>query len=347
MTVISEERPFLGFVHDFLKDYLPKTRSLASGTVVSYRASLNLLIDYLGCEMGIPIAQIKVEDINASMLSGFIHWLSEHRSLSAPSIHTRLAGIKSFMGYCALIDCSLSPLVVSLSKIRSPRQKKERLEVMSESAFSAVLDAVDMTSKNGPRDHFIMVFLFETGIRIQELIDLKVGDVRIKDGNAYITVHGKGSKIRTVVTQKRIAGYLIRYIDHYHPKDIRDLTCPLFFTIHGGQKTNMSADTPQKFMKRYADMARVSCPEVPISVHPHSLRHLRATSLYRRGIPLSVVGKLLGHVSVDTTQIYATADIEMMRAAIEGKTSVTFGFWSDEQQKDCDEAMLKRVAGLM
>jgi site-specific recombinase XerD len=340
--LIGEDRAFLRYVHDWLKNYLPGARCSSANTITSYRAALNALIDYFVQARGVPINQIRVEDITPAALSGFVDWLAQTRRLNAQSIRTRTAAVRSFVAYCALIDASLSPLESSLGKVKLPRRDAQQPTDMTTKALAAILAVIDTGTRAGARDHLAIVLLFEAGLRVQELVDLRLGDINTEDGGAILTVHGKGGKIRTVATSQKTGDYLRRYIaDHHAGNPPRT---PLLFTIHAGQPTKMSVDTPQKSIKRYADQARENSPDIPASVHPHSLRHLRATTLYRRGVPLSVIARILGHASVNTTQIYATPDMEMMRAALKSagpQPTAPPGPPNPDQ-----EIILRRLAGL-
>jgi site-specific recombinase XerD len=345
MNRIDKERGFFHYIHDYLKVYLPNMRVSSPNTITSYRTALNLIIDYMEQVRGIDAARLRVDDLSVDTVAAFLGWL--HSGGRSPATcNLRLSGVKSFVSYCALCDSSYIPLNAALGKVRPIRVSGKPLEVMSEEAFAAILTAIDTTTKNGVRDHLIIVLLFETGIRVQELVDIKVGDVCIEVECATITVTGKGRKTRTVLAQKRVAEYLRSYYDARRQSYLMTADSYFFYTIRNCEPTKMSVDTPQKFIKRYADKARESCPEIPRSVHPHSFRHLRATSLYRRGVPLSIIGKLLGHASVDTTQIYATADIEMMRAAIEASGPVAGMDAISMTIPEGDSAMLRRLSGL-
>jgi integrase len=119
----------------------------------------------------------------------------------------------------------------------------------------------------------------------------------------------------------------------------------LFYTVIHGIRHPMSADAVAAFMKKYGDTARMECPEVPERVHPHQLRHTRAIHYYRAGMPLSLVAEQLGHASPETTKIYAYADSDMKRAAIEkiekrNETDTAIPIWEN------NEEMILQLVGL-
>ena len=131
----------------------------------------------------------------------------------------------------------------------------------------------------------------------------------------YLT--GKGNKTRIVPLMDKTIAHLNYYLETFHPDDHHKNDSYLFYTQIKGLKGKMSDDNVSCFLKRYALSAHNVCPEVPLRMHAHMFRHTRAMHLYQAGIPLSYIKDFLGHVSVNTTDIYASADTAMMKAALE------------------------------
>ena len=173
----------------------------------------------------------------------------------------------------------------------------------------------------------------------------KIHDLSIRKTHATICLTGKGNKLRIVPISPSVVELLKTYLDKAHPTEQRQSDDYLFFTTHHGRKSRMSTDAVNLFMKKYGEMARRACPEVPERVHPHQLRHSRAMHLYRAGMPLVLLAEFLGHADVNTTRIYAWADTEMKRQAIQKVSKVTEGdtiepIWAN------DEELIKRLYGL-
>ena len=162
-----------------------------------------------------------------------------------------------------------------------------------------------------------MILLYDTGARIQEILDLKLKDILLNDQNPSIYLTGKGNKTRAVPMMDKTIAHFDEYMQIFHPKGHLNKDEFLFYTQIKGLKGRMSDDNVACFLKKYAESARKTCPEVPIRMHAHLFRHTRAMHLYQVGIPLSYIKDFLGHVSVNTTDIYASTDISMMRAALE------------------------------
>lgn len=140
--------------------------------------------------------------------------------------------------------------------------------------------------------------------------------------------------------------HLLNYLKIFHPDYKNRMDDYLFYTTSHGERHPMSRDTVQLFMKNYGKAARKICPDIPEQVHPHQLRHTRAVHLYRGGMPLSILSEFLGHASEETTRIYAYADTEMKRKAIEKATPKTIPGNETPIWDASDDAVLRKLAGL-
>ena len=155
----------------------------------------------------------------------------------------------------------------------------------------------------------------------------------------FIHVLGKGQKERVIALTERTCRHLQQYLSIYHPKGGPN-TEFLFYTIIKGSISRMSAANVERFLKKYAQQVRDIYSDIPDSVHPHMFRRTRATGLYRDGVDLAIVSRFLGHAQLETTRIYATPSVEMMRKAIENIPTTSTSeqpIWSE----DADEAMAK------
>ena len=181
-----------------------------------------------------------------------------------------------------------------------------------------------------------MILLYDTAIRVSELINLNVGSVNLKASPPYIHVHGKGDKDRIVVMTDRTAAHLHEYNGLYHTGEYALDDMPLFYTVIKGNMGRMSPGNIERIINKYAAKVRSEHPELPEHVHPHMFRRTRATNLYQDGVDLELVSRILGHSSTVTTRIYATPSVEMMRKAMEGKeddSPVEGQLWPDDEQE--------------
>lgn len=133
----------------------------------------------------------------------------------------------------------------------------------------------------------------------------------------------------------------------FHPDKNSHSEAPLFYTVIHGIQQKMSPDTVAAFFKKYGNMAKIVCPEVPEHIHPHMMRHTRAMHLYQSGMPMVLLSQYLGHVQVETTKIYAYADTEMKRAAIQKADAVRRAKPVPEEIWADNEEMILKLSGLL
>jgi site-specific recombinase XerD len=197
------------------------------------------------------------------------------------------------------------------------RTPGSRVQYLSEKALAALLRQPNGKSRLGTRDRFFMVLLYDTGARIQEILDLRLKDLHLSDSVPCVYLTGKGGKTRAVPLLPKTVQHLELYMGHFHAQKPQNREDLLFYTVIKGKTGKMSPDNVSCFLNRYARSARQICPEIPERVNPHLFRHTRAMHLYQVGMPLSYIKDFLGHASVNTTDIYAAADLKMMRQALE------------------------------
>ena len=200
--------------------------------------------------------------------------------------------------------------------------------------------AAPSDTKIGKRDRMILILLYDSAIRVSELISLDVRSVNLVAELPYIRVYGKGDKERIVAITDATAKHISNYLRSFHVDPSPD--SPLIYTVIKGDMGRMSVGNVERIIKKYADQIRPDHPDLPKTVYPHMVRRTRATNLYQDGIELELISRILGHTSTETTRIYAVPSVEMMRQAMECGNLA-----SDEQPEWTDsEAELARLCGL-
>lgn len=183
--------------------------------------------------------------------------------------------------------------------------------------------------------------MYDTGARAQEMLDLRTGDLHLDVASSYMTITGKGGKMRQVPIMEKTYSHVNVYLKKFHPSGENDI--PLFYVVRKGVRTKMSIDNVEKFVGRYGRMAHMEGAEVPEHIYPHMWRHSRAMHLYRNSMPLPLVAEWLGHAKMETTKrFYADADTEMKKKAIESATSDLKPLYSgkyDIEWEDDDELL--------
>lgn len=314
---MKPDNNFFKHVRGFLTVFLPKHKCYSQNTVKAYRDTLNLFRKFLLQEKEIAFTDICFDQINHEVIYEFLVWLQKTRGCEATTKNHRLAALKSFFHYCGMEDPALMAIYLDIQKVNSQRVVRRRVDYMSETALKTLLEQPDPDTCRGMRDRFFMILLYDTGARIQEILDLKLKDIHLNDQTPCIYLTGKGNKTRAVPLMDKTIAHFREYVRIFHPEGPLKNDELLFYTMIKGLKGKMSDDNVSCFLKRYAESARKACPEVPIRMHAHLFRHTRAMHLYQAGIPLSYIKDFLGHVSVNTTDIYASTDTSMMKAALE------------------------------
>ena len=190
-----------------------------------------------------------------------------------------------------------------------------------------------------------MILLYDTGARIQELMDIRIRDMHMGT-TPTVTLHGKRNKVRTVPLMEKTALYYLGYKKTFYPDENDYSEQPLFYTK---KSKKMHHDTARRFIYEYGVSAKKNCNDVPDNVHPHLWRHTRAMHLYQRGMDLTLTSQWLGHSKLETTLVYAHADTEKKRAAIEQATdpnSPLKEYLDSKRYTVSDDEVLKRLYGL-
>lgn len=308
------EELFFSRTSDFLDVFLVKQCNKSEKTKESYRDALTVFKRYVVYKGG-TILTFCYKDCTYEFLLGYKGYLAAELHYEPASINQRLAAIKAYMKYSYGCDASLVQAYISTNAVPFSSVPKVQRDILDEESISRLLSQPPST-KRGLRDTLVMSLLFDAAIRLDELIQLCVGDIYKKDGYTYLLIHGKGNKERKVSLNPRTVSLLDLYLKEYHP-DSSQTEIPLIYTVIKGETRQMSHRNVQKLVRKYAVLAAENGSAMP-PVHPHLLRRSRASNLYQNGTPIEMVSRFLGHSSVETTKDhYAYPSLEQMRKAME------------------------------
>ncbi len=313
---------FYRLVRSWLTVHLPRARRLSPHTIRSYKTALNALLTYLRQTRDLDLAQITFEAIDRATITGFTTWLTDTKHLAPSSANQRLAAIKSFLSYCAAEDPALVAVWLDVKHVRPARAPTLNPDPLTIPAVEALIRAPGQHTRRTLRDTTIILLLFDTAARIQELLDLRLADIDTAPGRGRVTVTGKGHKTRTIPIMDKTGRHLDQYTAVFHPGPPAPEAL-LFYTTRAGQRQPMSQDNVTYLLNKHAATAREHCPQVPAKIHAHQLRHARAMQMLRAGVPLPHIKEFLGHANITTTSVYATADNQMVREAIQKAASTT------------------------
>lgn len=336
-------------IHDYLKIYLPKQHKVSPNTIRSYREALELLVDYVKEQKKIPLGNVTFEMLTADMILAFLDYLETERGCSVSTRNNRLAAIRAFVGYAADRDITTVSIQGELKKV--PIKKPDKtvaVEYMSMEAISAIVGQANADTPKGLRDRFFMILMYDTGARIQEMLDIKLCDLQM-GRLPKITLHGKGRKTRIVPLMDKTAQHLQKYLSVFHSNTPVISDMPLFYMVTHGVVHPLTDRRIRYLLKKYGEKARDVCPEVPENVHPHLFRHSRAMHLYQEGMDLTLVSQWPGHAQLETTEIYAHADTEHKRKAIAASTpqdNPLYTKLNSARYTVNDDELLKQLTGL-
>jgi integrase/recombinase XerD len=314
--MIKIDNNFFKHIRGFLTVYLPRQKCCSENTIKSYRETLNLFRIFIQKENKIPFEKITFDMISHDLVCRFLDWLKERRKCSKSTINQRIAVINSFLAYSAMQDPSLVSLCINVKSIPLQKIGTRQVEYMNQTAIKEIIRQPNIAKKNGFRDRFFMILLYDTAARVQEILDLKLNEFRLSSSTPFVYLTGKGRKTRAVPLMGKTIKHLNEFLTRFHP-DKNGNEGYLFYTIINGHKKRMSEENVSSFIKRYGQLARKICPDVPVRIYPHLFRHSKSMHLYQMGIPLSYIKDFLGHANINTTSIYASADITMIKNALE------------------------------
>ena len=293
------------------------------------------------------VTKIQFSVISRETLLEFLDWIETERKCSASTRNQRLMVLRAFFDYAGIIDCTQTSLYIDSLNIPVKEEHGKIVEFMSEAALEALLQQPDPTKRKELRNLTFIILMYDTAARCCELLGMRIKDLRLNAEHPIAYLHGKDGKTRTVPLLPNTVHHCKRYLRKFHHNEPADSEKYVFYTVIHGTQNRMSHDNAADFIERYGLMASPKCAEIPKHLHPHMLRHTRAMHLYRNGMPLELLSQFLGHASVDTTRIYAYADTEMKRVALEKINSqkpdskMSIAIWEN------DEDMILRLSGLL
>jgi site-specific recombinase XerD len=294
----------------FFCDYLPQLKGMSPHTIHSYRDSLKIMLLFLSRDNG-SVDSLCFGDMTVNRIEAFLNHLETQRHNSTGTRNIRLSAVHSFFRYVATTFPEYLHLSQQILSVPFKRMRTRAIEYLEFEELEAVLDKVDRSKPDGRRDYALFTIMFNTGGRVQEIVDLKANDLQLSSPFS-IHIFGKGRKERICPIWAKTAHVLHEYveergIDHRKPVTL--------FTNHLG--TPLTRFGVRYILAKYIRKAAENHPSLKAKrLHPHSMRHSTAVYLLKSGVDLVSIANWLGHASTNTTNKYATVDLDMKREAI-------------------------------
>ena len=318
---------FPALLQDFFSKRLIAQRQASPHTVASYRDTFRLFLRYAHDCTKKPASTLTLAELDAPLILGFLDHLECQRQNHARTRNARLSAIRSFLHYAALHDPTTLPVIQRSLAIPTKRFDRPLVGFLSREELEAILAAPDSSTWTGRRDHVLFATMYNTGARVSEIINVRVGDVTL-DQSSSIHLHGKGRKERAVPLWKTTAKRLKEWLSHVQGNP----EAPLFPNRHGRMLTRSGVEDR---LRAAVEIAATHCPSLEKRrVSPHVLRHTTAMHLLQSGVDLSVIALWLGHESPETTHLYVEADLAMKERALkklQSPPNKTFRFRADDR----------------
>jgi integrase/recombinase XerD len=295
----------------FFAEHLAVHKHASLGTVASYRDTFRLLLQFMQDTTGIAPTALPVAAIDADVILAFLNHIERDRRCSARSRNARLAAIRAFFRFVSLRDPACLGIATRVMAIPNKRFEKKLVGFLSRAEVKALIAAPDRRTCSGRRDHALLLTLYNTGARISEIIGLRRRQLSLDAGHANIQLLGKGRKERVIPLWDETARVLRGWL-----REIDDTPDAVVFPSARNQP--LSRDGADYVLRRAVVTATVSCSSLANkSVSPHVLRHSTAMHLLQSGVDLAVIALWLGHESIQTTNVYITADLASKERALE------------------------------
>lgn len=301
------------YLTKFLSDFLPGQKNVSPNTIRSYRDTFKLLLRYFQERERIPPEKLTMSCITQVRITSFLDWLETERGCSVTTRNLRLTAVHSFFRYAQAESPESLFHFQKVIAIPVKKGRKKTVEHLTPDGIRLLLEQPDRSCPKGRRDLVMLSTLYDSGARVQELIDLNVVDF-IPGANAVLVLTGKGNKTRRVPLMKNTASLLVAYISENHLDAPHKKTYPLFTN---SQHNRLTKEGVAYVLGKYAAQAHEISDIVPAKVKCHMLRHSKAVHLLQAGVNLIYIRDFLGHTDIKTTEIYARADTELKRKALE------------------------------
>jgi integrase/recombinase XerD len=300
-------------VTTFLTHYLAAQRNVSPNTIKAYRDVFTLLLRFCRDVQGIAPERLRLEQLDVSLVDAFLDYLERERRSAPRTRNHRLAALHAFFRYVQSEEPDRMLQCQKILAIPQRRHARATVGYLSKEDLAEVLAQPDLTNPGGRRDAVLLSILYDTGARVQELIDLSAGDVRL-DPPALVRLVGKGRKMRAVPLMDKTVQLLRDHMHENHLDRPEQFDRPLF---PNRCDQRLSRSGIRYILQKHVGKARSKRPSLNQTVTPHMLRHTKGMHLLQGGISLDMIRDFLGHVDVKTTQIYARANLEMKRKALE------------------------------
>ncbi len=296
------------YIQSFFMKYLPNERGGSKNTIYAYRDAIKLFLKYCDGHLKIKIDNLQCNQINADIVRNFLDYLEQERGCTPRTRNARLAALKTFFYYLGREVPECLDYSQKISAIPQKKVPHKTVDYLEADELKAVFESIDVRARNGLRDKALLLIMHNTGARAQEVVDIKLKDLRL-DAASQVKLTGKGNKERMCPLWKETIEAIRACISDRKVKQKEDEH--LFLNDKGESITRFGI---RHIVRKYIDKAKEKISSLKQKrVSPHTFRHTTAMHLLQSGNELNVVRLWLGHASLNTTHMYIEIDMRMKR----------------------------------
>ncbi len=301
-------------IQQFFEDYLPGLRGMSTHTIHSYRDATVLFLRFIARETGRGIETLQITDLTAARVEGFLMSLERERHNGITTRNTRLAALHTFARFVVLRQPQRLAQFQAILNVPFKRGARETpIEYFDSRELEALFKSIDRASPHGTRDYALFALMFNTGGRVQEILNLAVQDLRL-ESPYQVRLHGKGNKVRVCPLWPATVKCLRAHLEQQSRTLDKPDNAQLFRNRNGAPLTRFGVGyLLHKYVAAAAERVATLRGK---SLHPHCLRHTTALSLLKSGVDFATISQWLGHSTLNVTMRYARSDIDLKRAAL-------------------------------
>ena len=319
-TCLQEDR-FFSMTWNYLNEYIPSQHRDSPQTQKSYEDALTIFRRYITDELHISIEAFRFQDLTYDFMLDYRDYLI-NKQYKPRTINHRITVIIAYMKYVAMRKSSIMQLYLNISDVPQVKVPNKIREIIEEKASLKSLFEAPGNSNKHIRDQLILVLLYDTAIRVGELISMNLSDINLNCKDPFIRIHGKGDKERFVALSDKTIPLVKQYIKIFH-KDRKDSNVPFIYTVNKGILGRMTERNAERIVRKYGEIVRKQDNNMPENVYPHMLRRTRITGWYRDGVPIETIAVAVGHSDAKTTRkSYAIPSVQQLKKDLESGSDI-------------------------
>ncbi len=306
---VTDTRPLGPLLHSFFLDHLVTVRGLRPASVRSYRDTIRLLLCFVAAEKKTKITKLTVEDLTFERMLDFLRYLEGDRRNHVRTRNQRLAALHTLFDYIATREPQMLGVCQQVAAIPMKRAAPAETHFLERDEIQALFQHLPQTGRLALRDHALLLFLYNTGARAQEVADLRAGHLELGE-SAIVRLHGKGDKWRTCPLWRQTTDLLVELREASNEPPRPD--APVFCAANGEALTRFGI---YKIVRRHA--GHLDDAHTNRRISPHIFRHTAAMHLLEAGVEVNVIRGWLGHADLTTTNRYAEINTKAKIEALE------------------------------